>query len=173
MFEYCSIVSLFLDGTGTPYQSQVSTKNFNKTDNREKYVQESRQPVFEVEPQAKIMENREQASVAQCAKALLSLLHLASHHCGSSSILDRAQPICVKVCQLLAVGWWFPPGTPASSTSETDIIHHYHHLDMTLAVAEALSPNKPNQTLNSQNQLQYNGRQQLICLRQDIAMDKS
>ena len=32
---------------------------------------------------------------------------------------------------LLAIGWWFPPGTPDSSTSKTD---------MTLAVAEALSP---------------------------------
>ena len=34
---------------------------------------------------------------------------------------DWAQAVCVKVCQLLAVGRWFPPGTPVSSTSETDI----------------------------------------------------
>ena len=37
--------------------------------------------------------------------------------------------ICVKVCQLLTVGRWFPLGTPS-----------FHRLDMTLAVAEALSP---------------------------------
>ena len=33
----------------------------------------------------------------------------------------------------------FPPGTPISSSA-------FHRLDMTLAVAEALTPNKPNQT---------------------------
>ena len=39
----------------------------------------------------------------------------------------------------------FPPGTPVSSTSETDISSSsFDRLDMTLAVAEALSPNKPN-----------------------------
>ena len=47
----------------------------------------------------------------------------------------------------------FPPGAPVSSTSETDINlyhHHHHRLDMTLAVAEVLTPNKskPNQTLS-------------------------
>ena len=43
----------------------------------------------------------------------------------------------MQVCQLLAVGQWFPPGAPVSSTSETDI-SAFH-----LAVAEALSPYKP------------------------------
>ena len=40
----------------------------------------------------------------------------------------------------LAVGRWFPPGAPVSSTSETDIssTYHNHPLDMTLAVAETL-----------------------------------
>ena len=47
-----------------------------------------------------------------------------------------------------AVGRWFPPDPPVSSTSETDISSStFHYLDMTMAVAEALSPNKPNQTL--------------------------
>ena len=27
----------------------------------------------------------------------------------------------MKVCQLLGVGHWFPPGTPVSSTSEANI----------------------------------------------------
>ena len=48
--------------------------------------------------------------------------------------------------QLLAVGRWFPPGTPVSSTRKL-ISSSFHRLDMTLAVAEALNPNKPNQTL--------------------------
>ena len=32
-----------------------------------------------------------------------------------------AQGEFVKVCQLLGVGHWFPPGTPVSSTSEANI----------------------------------------------------
>ena len=43
---------------------------------------------------------------------------------------------------LLAVGRWFPPGTPVSSTRKL-ISSSFHRLDMTLAVAEALTPNKP------------------------------
>ena len=45
--------------------------------------------------------------------------------------------VCVKV--LLAVGRWFPPGTPVSSTSKTDV-HPDHRLDMTLVVADVLKP---------------------------------
>ena len=47
-----------------------------------------------------------------------------------------------KFHQLLAVGRWFPPGTPVSSTRKL-ISSSFHRLDMTLAVAEALNPNKP------------------------------
>ena len=46
-----------------------------------------------------------------------------------------------KFHQLLAVGRWFPPGTPVSSTRKL-ISSSFHRLDMTLAVAEALNPNK-------------------------------
>ena len=46
---------------------------------------------------------------------------------------------------LLQAGAWFPPGTPVSSTRKL-ISSSFHHLDMTLAVAEALNPNKLNQT---------------------------
>ena len=50
----------------------------------------------------------------------------------------------VKTChQLLAVGRWFPPGTPVSSTRKL-ISSSFHRLDMNLAVTEALTPNKPN-----------------------------
>ena len=44
---------------------------------------------------------------------------------------------------LLAVGRWFPPGTPVSSTIKL-ISSSFHRRDMTLAVAEALNPIKPN-----------------------------
>ena len=53
--------------------------------------------------------------------------------------------ICEKLHQLLAVGRWFPPGTPVSSTRKLISSSSFHRLDMTLAVAEALNPNKPNQ----------------------------
>ena len=46
-----------------------------------------------------------------------ALAHFASHRCGPSSIpgLGRGR-MCEKFHQLLAVGQWFPPGTPVSST---------------------------------------------------------
>ena len=44
------------------------------------------------------------------------------------------------------IGRWFPPGTPVSSTKKL-ISSSFHRLDMTLAVAEALTPNKPNHLL--------------------------
>ena len=52
--------------------------------------------------------------------------------------------MCEKVSSVtvLAVGRWFPPGTPVSSTRKL-ISSSFHRLDMTLAVAEALNPNKP------------------------------
>ena len=47
----------------------------------------------------------------------LSSLAPASHRCGPSSIpgLGRGR-MCEKFHQLLAVGRWFPPGIPVSST---------------------------------------------------------
>ena len=38
------------------------------------------------------------------------------------SIRARCTTLCDKVCQWLATGWWFSPGTPVSSTNKTD--HH-------------------------------------------------
>ena len=58
--------------------------------------------------------------------------------------------MCEKFHQLLAVGRWFPPGTSVSSTRKL-ISSSFHRLDMTLAVAEALNPNKPNQAILSPN----------------------
>ena len=43
-------------------------------------------------------------------------------------------------------GRWFPPGSPVSSTRKLISSSSFHRLDMTLAVAEALTPNKPNQS---------------------------
>ena len=54
--------------------------------------------------------------------------------------------MCEKFRQLLDVGRWFPPGTPVSSTRKLISSSSFHSLDMTLAVAEALNPNKLNQT---------------------------
>ena len=66
----------------------------------------------------------------------------ASYHTGSGV---GGFKVSVKVGELLAVGRWFPPGAPVSSTHEN--WHHYHlnhRPDMTLAVTEELNPNKPN-----------------------------
>ena len=46
--------------------------------------------------------------------------------------------------QLLAGGQWFPPGTLVSSTRKLISSSSFHRLDMTLAFAEALNPNKSN-----------------------------
>ena len=75
----------------------------------------------------------------------LALAHFASHRCGPSSIpgLGRGR-MCEKFHQFLAVGRWFPPGTPVSSTRKLISPSSFNILDMTLAVAEALNPNKPN-----------------------------
>ena len=86
----------------------------------------------------------------------LALAHFASHRCGPSSIpgLGRGR-MCEKFNQLLAVSRWFPPGTPVSSTRKLiSSSSSFHRLDMTLAVAEALNPNKPNQT-SSKDHLLY------------------
>ena len=54
------------------------------------------------------------------------------------SITQRTHQI-----QLVGVGRWFPPGAPVSSPSETGISSSlFHCVDITLAVAEALDPNK-------------------------------
>ena len=53
--------------------------------------------------------------------------------------------MCEKFHQLLAVGRWFPPGTPVSSTRKL-ISSSFYRLDMTLAVAKALTPNKQQPT---------------------------
>ena len=56
--------------------------------------------------------------------------------------------MCEKFHQFLAVGRWFPPGTPVSSTRKLISSASFHCLDMTLAVAEALNPNKPNRNVS-------------------------
>ena len=56
-----------------------------------------------------------------------------------------------KSIQIIAVGRWFPPGTPVSSIRKLISSSLFHRLDMTLALAEALNPNKPNQTKSIQD----------------------
>ena len=52
--------------------------------------------------------------------------------------------ITFRISLVSSIGRWFPPGTPVSSTRKL-ISSSFHRLDMTLAVAEALNPNEPNQ----------------------------
>ena len=74
-----------------------------------------------------------------------ALAHFASHRCSPSSIPGLGRGcMCEKFHQLLAIGRWFPPGTPVSSTRKLISSSSFYRLDMTLAVAEALNPNKPN-----------------------------
>ena len=51
--------------------------------------------------------------------------------------------MCEKFRQLLATGQWFPPSTPVPSNRKLISSSSFHHLDMTLAVAQALNPNEP------------------------------
>ena len=61
---------------------------------------------------------------------------------GKGAYVLLPASIRVRVVRSPAVGRWFPPGTPVSSTRKL-ISSSFHRLDMTLAVAEALNPNKP------------------------------
>ena len=74
-----------------------------------------------------------------------ALAHFASYRYGASSIpgVGRGR-MCEKFPQLLAVVRWFPPGTPVSPTRKLISSSSFPCLGMTLAVAEALNPNKPN-----------------------------
>ena len=80
-----------------------------------------------------------------------ALGHLASHHCGLGSVRGHGHGRMSEGLSL-PVGWWFHPGALISSTSEADISilssSLFHRLNITLAVAWALSPNKPNTTIS-------------------------
>ena len=82
-------------------------------------------------------------------------------HCQSGVITDSDQSFIASLASSLsdqgfiaslessltvtkAVGRWFPPGTPVSSTRKLISSSSFHRLDTTLAVATALNPNKPN-----------------------------
>ena len=51
--------------------------------------------------------------------------------------------LCDKVCQLLATGQWFFPGSPVSSTNKTD-----RHDIAEILLKVALSTIKPNQAIH-------------------------
>jgi hypothetical protein len=40
------------------------------------------------------------------------------------SIRARCATLCDKACRWIAIGWWFSPGPPVSSTNNTD----YHDI---------------------------------------------
>ena len=60
---------------------------------------------------------------------------------------DWPQAVCVKVCQLLAVGQWFPRRLRFPPSVKRIFYLYDLHLDMTLDVAAPLSPNKLNYCL--------------------------
>ena len=49
------------------------------------------------------------------------------------SIRARCPPLCDKVCQWLATGQWFSPGSPVSSTNQTDC-HHIPEISLKVAL---------------------------------------
>ena len=56
---------------------------------------------------------------------------------------------CIRPSDIMIIGYnihnpkYNPPGTPVSSARKLISSSSFHRLDMTLAVAEALNPNKP------------------------------
>jgi hypothetical protein len=66
---------------------------------------------------------------ASCAISALSPLRFEPRSCRS--VLDIT--LCDTVCQWLAIGWWFSPGTPVSSTNKTDR-HDIAEILMTVAL---------------------------------------
>jgi hypothetical protein len=55
-------------------------------------------------------------------------------------VLDTT--LCDKVCQWLATGWWFSPGTPVSSTNKTDC-HDMTEISLKVALNTKNQPNQP------------------------------
>ena len=84
----------------------------------------------------KSSQNTQALNLVTCILACVRLYQKAP-------LLCSIRPINAIPLLILAVGQWFPPGTPVSSNSETDIfiiIRLFHRLHMTLAVAEAVKP---------------------------------
>jgi hypothetical protein len=65
-----------------------------------------------------------------------------ARHCKFQKGCTRFATTSDKVYQLLAHGWWFSPGTPASSTTKTG---HHDIAEMLLKVA---LKTKINQSIN-------------------------
>ena len=68
------------------------------------------------------------------ARAILLALECIKHSNRKRFLIFTDSMSCLQ-----AVGRWFPPGAPVSSTRKL-ISSSFHRLDMTLAVAEALNP---------------------------------
>jgi hypothetical protein len=61
---------------------------------------------------------------------------------NGKDIQTHIYQIITEVCQLLATGRWFSPGTPVSSTNKTD----YHDITEILLKVDLNTINQPNQT---------------------------
>ena len=62
--------------------------------------------------------NQERYTKCMCI-LLSSTMHAALFYSSTKKGALDSQPQVEKVCQLLALGRWFSPGTPASSTTKT------------------------------------------------------
>ena len=63
-------------------------------------------------------------------------------HCSWWGVLDKA--LCDKVCQWLAAGQWFSPGTSVSSTNKTDPPYYYWNI-----VESGIKHHNPNPPLDN------------------------
>ena len=66
-------------------------------------------------------------------------------------ICGRCITLCDKVCQWLAAGRWFSPGTPVSSTNITD-----RHYITEILLKVAINTIKPNQNQSIYDQIEIN-----------------
>ena len=69
-------------------------------------------------------------SILQCAISAYRHWSCEFESRSWRGVLDTT--LCDKVCQWLATGWWFSPGTPVSSTNKTD---HFAIAEILLKVA--------------------------------------
>ena len=63
----------------------------------------------------------------------------------SRGVLDTT--LCDKICQVLATGQWFSPGTPVSSTNKTDC--HYITEILLKVALNTITPSKLRANLNT------------------------
>ena len=80
-------------------------------------------------------------SLQQCLSPLKLWVWTCSCRCGFYTTL------CDKVCQWLATGQWFSPGTPVSSTNKTD----RHDITEILLTVASITINQAKSNLNTKS----------------------